>query len=332
MPSARRIDVHFHTIPVFYQEAVIAAGLGPTRRSGYPPCSPEAALEMMDANGIDYAIASVSMPGVQFCEPGKAKALARRLNEHAAEQRARWPGRFGGFAIIPMRNADDAIAEIAYALDVLKLEGVCLFTNYDGTYLGDPLFDPVLEALNGHGAVVYTHPNIHPSSRTIPLKYPGFLMEYPFDTTRMAVHLILTGALDRFPGIKFILSHGGGTLPYLRWRIGSGPGVDEGLPQWPREKFADYFSRFWYDNAIACDPPATAAMKSIAGLDKVLFGTDWPFIPARLIAEQVATHVLPSTHTDIERAAIDRGNALKLWPHLATDSAHSSQSAAPIGA
>jgi predicted TIM-barrel fold metal-dependent hydrolase len=331
MPSARRIDVHFHTIPVFYQEAVIAAGLGPTRRSGYPPCSPEAALEMMDANGIDYAIASVSMPGVQFCEPGKAKALARRLNEHAAEQRARWPGRFGGFAIIPMRNADDAIAEIAYALDVLKLEGVCLFTNYDGTYLGDPLFDPVLEALNGHGAVVYTHPNIHPSSRTIPLKYPGFLMEYPFDTTRMAVHLILTGALDRFPRIRFILSHGGGALPYLRWRIGSGPGIDEGLPQWPREKFADYFSRFWYDNAIACDPPATAAMKSIAGPDKVLFGTDWPFVPARLIAEQVATHVLPSTHTEIERAAIDRGNALKLWPHLAATSAHSSQSAAPIG-
>ena len=200
MPSPRQIHVHFHTIPVFYQEAVIAAGLGPTRRSGYPPCSPEAALEMMDVNGIEFAIASVSMPGVQFCEPEKAKALARRLNEHAAEQRARWPSRFGGFAIIPMRNPNHAIAEIAYALDVLKLEGVCLFTNYDGIYLGDPAFDPILEALNAHGAVVYTHPTIHPSSRTIPLKYPGFLMEYPFDTTRMAVNLILTGALNRSPG------------------------------------------------------------------------------------------------------------------------------------
>lgn len=93
--------------------------------------------------------------------------------------------------------------------------------------------------------------------------------------------------------------------------------MDEGLPQWSREKYAEYFARFWYDNAIACDPPATDAIKSIAGPDKLLFGTDWPFINPRLIAEQVATHVLPSNHTDAERAAVDRGNALKLWPHLA---------------
>lgn len=317
MSAARRIDVHFHTIPTFYQEAVIAAGLGPTRHGGYPPCSPEAAIEMMDANGIEYAIASVSMPGVQFCEPEQAKALARRLNEHGAEQKARWPNRFGGFAIVPMRNAKDAVTEIDYALNVLKLEGVCLFANYDGVYLGDPSFDPVFEALNGHGAVVYTHPTLHPSSRSIPLKYPGFMLEYPFDTTRMAVNLIFTGALDRFPAIKFILSHGGGTLPYLLWRIASSPIIDAGLPQWSRAKFADYLRRFWYDNAIACEPSTTTALKSVAGADKLLFGTDWPFVPASLIAEQLATHNVPSNHTEIERAAIDRDNALKLWPQLA---------------
>jgi predicted TIM-barrel fold metal-dependent hydrolase len=317
MAPPRRIDVHFHTIPSFYQEAVIAAGLGPTRRGGYPPCSPEAALEMMDANGIEYAIASVSMPGVQFCEPAAAKTLARRLNEHAAEQKARWRGRFGGFAIVPMRNAADAIAEIDYALDVLKLEGVCLYANYDGVYLGDPSFDPILEALNAHAAVVYTHPTLHPSSRSVPLKYPGFMLEYPFDTTRMAAHLIYSGALDRFPKVKFILSHGGGALPYLQWRIASSPAIDSGLPQWPRVQFAEYFRRFWYDNAIVGEPSATTALKSVAGADKVLFGTDWPFVPPSVIAQQVGMHALPSTHLDAERAAIDRGNALKLWPHLA---------------
>ena len=317
MVSPRRIDVHFHNIPSFYQEAVTAAGLGPTRRGGYPPCSPEAALEMMDANGIDYAIASVSVPGVEFCEPAAAKALARRLNEHAVEQKARWPGRFGGFAIVPMRNAADAIAEIDYALDVLKLEGVCLYANYDGVYLGDPSFDPVLEALDAHAAVVYTHPTLHPSARAVPLKYPGFMLEYPFDTTRMAAHLIFTGALDRFPRIKFILSHGGGALPYLSWRLASSPTIDSGLPQWPRERFADYFRRFWYDNAIVGEPSTTTALKSVAGVDHILFGTDWPFVPPSVIAEQVAMHGLPSTHTEAERAAIDRGNALQLWPHLA---------------
>jgi 6-methylsalicylate decarboxylase len=316
MPSARRIDVHLHTIPLFYQEAVIAAGLGPTRRGGYPPCSPRAALEMMDANGIDYAIVSVAVPGVQFCEPAPAKALARRLNEHAAEQKARWPDRFGGFATIPMRAPQDAIAEIDYALDVLKLEGVCLFTNYDGIYLGDPSFDPVMAALDAHGAVVYTHPTIHPTSRGIQLPYPGFMLEYPFDTTRMAANLIFTGALDRFPAVKLILSHGGGTLPYLPWRIASSPSIDAGLPQWSREQFADLLKRFWYDNAIVGEPSSTTALKSVAGVDKILFGSDWPFVPARLVAEQVANHCAAATHSESERTAIDRGNALKLWPHL----------------
>jgi predicted TIM-barrel fold metal-dependent hydrolase len=318
MPAARRIDVHLHTIPVFYQEAVVAAGLGPTRRGGYPPCSPQAALEMMDANGIDYAIASVAVPGAQFCEPAAAKTLARRLNEHAAEQKARWPGHFGGFATIPMRNTKDAVAEIDYALDVLHLEGVCLFTNYDGVYLGDPSFDPVLQALDAHGAVVYTHPTIHPSSRGIPLNYPGFMLEYPIDTTRMAVNLIFTDALERFSSLKFILSHGGGTLPYLPWRIASSPRIDAGLPQWPRARFADNLRRFWYDNAIVGEPSSLTALKSVAGVDKVLFGSDWPFVPAGVVAEQVAIHAASSTHTDDERAAIDGGNAVKLWPHLET--------------
>jgi aminocarboxymuconate-semialdehyde decarboxylase len=89
------------------------------------------------------------------------------------------------------------------------------------------------------------------------------------------------------------------------------------LPQWSRAKFADYFRRFWYDNAIVGEPSATTALKSVAGRDRVLFGTDWPFVPPGAIAEQVAIHALPSTHSDAERAAIDFGNALKLWPHLA---------------
>jgi predicted TIM-barrel fold metal-dependent hydrolase len=319
MPAVRRIDVHLHAIPPFYQDAVSAAGLGPTRRGGYPASSPEAALAMMDANGIDYAIVSVAVPGVQFCEPAQGKALARRLNEHAAEQKSRWPNRFGGFASVPMRVPADAVAEIDYALDVLKLEGVCLLTNYDGVYLGDTTFDPVLQALDARGAVVYTHPTMHPSGRG--MKYPGFMLEYPFDTTRMAVNLIFTGALDRFPSIKFILSHGGGTLPYLPWRIASSPSIDAGLPQWPRQRFAAYLRRFWYDNAIVGEPSSMTALKSVAGVDKILFGSDWPFVPAGLVAEQVAVHAAPSSHTDSERAAIDGGNALKLWPHLARDTA-----------
>ena len=317
MSSARRIDVHFHIIPPFYQDAVRAAGLGPTRHGGYPPYSPELAIEQMDRNEIATAITSVAMPGVLFQPPQDAKALARRLNEYAADLRVRWPKRFGGFAIIPMHDVDDSIAEIAYALDVLKLEGVCLFTSYGEKYLGDASFDPLLEELNRRKVVVYTHPTLHPSTRGISLSYPAFLMEYLFDTTRMATNLIFSGALDRFPGIKFILSHAGGTLGYISWRLGSGPAIDPGLPQWPRAKIEAALRRFWYDNAISSAPGTMMALKAVAGPEKILFGTDWPFVTDHLLAEHVTGHATASIHTDAEREAIDRGNALTLWPHLA---------------
>ena len=317
MPSARRIDVHFHIIPPFYQDAVRAAGLGPTRQGGYPPYSPELALEMMDKNDTATAIVSVAMPGVLFLPPAEANALARRLNEYAADLRLRWPKRFGAFAIVPMHGVDNSIAEIAYALDVLKLEGVCLFTSYGEKYLGDPSFDPLLEDLNRRKAIVYTHPTLHPSTRAISLSYPAFLMEYLFDTTRMATNLIFSGALDRFPHIKFILSHAGGTLGYISWRLSSGPIIDPGLPQWPRAKIEAALASFWYDNAISTAPGTIMALKAVAGLEKILFGTDWPFVADALMSEHVAGHSAASVHSDTERAAIDRGNALKLWPHLA---------------
>jgi 6-methylsalicylate decarboxylase len=317
MPSARRIDVHFHIIPPFYQDAVRAAGLGPTRQGGYPPYSPELAIELMDQNDIATAITSVAMPGVLFAPPAQANALARRLNEYAADLRVRWPKRFGAFAIVPMHGIDDSIAEIAYALDVLKLEGVCLFTSYGDNYLGHASFDPLLEELNRRKAVVYTHPTLHPSTRAISLSYPAFLMEYLFDTTRMATNLIFTGALDRFPDIKFILSHAGGTLAYISWRLGSGPVIDPGLPQWPRAKIEAALASFWYDNAISSAPATMMALKAVAGPEKILFGTDWPFVTDALMAEHVSGHIARSVHSDTERAAIDRGNALRLWPHLA---------------
>src|SRR5215471_20662987 len=102
MPSARRIDVHLHIIPEFYQGAVRAAGLGPARRAGYPAYSVERALEVMDANEIELALTSVAQPGVGFAEPTAARELARRLNEYAAGLAAQHPQRFGGFATVPM--------------------------------------------------------------------------------------------------------------------------------------------------------------------------------------------------------------------------------------
>jgi predicted TIM-barrel fold metal-dependent hydrolase len=317
MTSARRIDVHLHIIPPFYQDVVKAAGLGPARRAGYPPYSPELALEVMDANEIEVGLTSVAQPGVQFAEPAEAKALARRLNEHASELRAKWPKRFGALSTVPMRAIDDAVAEIEYALGVLKHDGVSLFASYGEKFLGDPAFDPVMDALNARKAVVFIHPTLHPSSKALSLPWPAFIMEYLFDTTRAAGNLILGGGIDRYPDIKFILPHAGGTLPYFAWRFASTSAIDPTMPQWSREAFAAKLKHFWYDIALSSGPTTMGALKTVADPGKIVFGSDWPFVQAPLVAEAIALHTSPELHSEAERAAIDRGNALKLFPQFA---------------
>jgi len=164
MPSPRRIDVHFHHIPPFYREAVYAAGRGPAI-GRYPDWTPELALELMDAHGIEVALTSLAQPGVGFGTPEEGQALARRCNEYAAELTARWPARFGAFATVPMGSVEGACGEIAYALDVLRFDGVSLFASYGERFLGDRAFDPLFEMLDARAAVVFLHPGCIPRAR-----------------------------------------------------------------------------------------------------------------------------------------------------------------------
>ena len=314
--SARRIDVHLHIIPPFYQEVVREAGLGPARRAGYPPYSPELAIDVMDANEIEVGLTSVAQPGVHFAEPAQARALARRLNEHASELQAQRPQRFGALATVPMREIKDAVAEVEHALDVLKHDGVSLFASYGERFLGDRAFDPVMDALNQRKAVVFIHPTLHPSSRALTLPWPAFIMEYLFDTTRASVNLLMGGAIDRYPDITFILPHAGGTLPYFAWRLASTPVIDPTMPQWSREQFAAKLRHFWYDIALSSGPTTMGALKTVADPGRIVFGSDWPFVQAPLVAEALRLHTAPGLHSEAERAAIDRGNALKLFPRF----------------
>jgi len=316
MPGARRIDVHFHIIPTFYKEAVYAAGSGPAI-GRYPDWSPELALELMDASGIETAITSLAQPGVQFAPADAARTLARRCNAYAAELSARWPRRFGAFALVPMHDIDDAVAEIEYCSGMLGFAGACLFASYGEKFLGDPRFDPVLEALNERDTVVFIHPAYHPSSRTLDLPWPGFMMEYLFDTTRAAVNLLLTGAMERFPRIRFILAHAGGVLPYFAWRLSVAPMIDPRLPQWPREKILAGLRRYWYDVALSPGPGTMGTLATIAAPERILYGSDWPFANARVIAEALKDYTADDFLTAPQRAAIDRGNALALLPQLA---------------
>ena len=315
MASPRRIDVHFHLIPPFYREAVYEAGRGPAI-GRYPDWTPELALELMDAHGIEVALTSLAQPGVGFGSAASAQAMARRCNAYAAELVARWPRRFGAFGTVPMWSTQGALDEIAYCLDTLKFDGISLFASYEENFLGDPRFDPLLAMLDERAAVVFAHPGLHPSSRGLALPWPGFMMEYLFDTTRAVVNLIFSGAIARFPRIKFILPHAGGLVPYFAWRLSVSPMIDARLPQLSREQVYAGLRHFWYDNALSPGEQTFGSLDHVAASERIVFGTDFPFANPRVIAEMVKTHesgFLP----DARRAAIDRSNALALFPRYA---------------
>lgn len=147
-----------------------------------------------------------------FGNKADAVKLARACNEFAAEMRARHPGRFGNFAVLPTPFAELATREAEYALDTLDADGVVLLGSTEGVFLGDPSYEELMAELDRREAVVFVHPNIHATSDELGLGAPGFLLEFLCDTTRAAVNLILTGTVEKYPRIRWIdrFAAGGG--------------------------------------------------------------------------------------------------------------------------
>ena len=326
----RRIDTHFHSVPTVYRKALVAANA----RVRIPDWSPDLSLKFMDHAGIAAAVASLSIPGVHLGDDAKARDLARACNEEHAEMMTRYP-RLGAVATLPLPDIDGACTEAIYALDVLKLDGVGLLTNYGGKYLGDPSFEPVLDILNARSATVPLHPAVHPSSALVPLRAHPSWLEYPFDTTRTAVSLVLADAVERFPNINFIMPHAGGTLPFLSWRLSEliNWQVAQPMEQALRDRFSsplterygetlsarritELFGRFWYDTALAPGRASFGALTAIADPSKIVFGSDWPYAYDVIIDQGVAELTQDGLLTSDQQVAIDHGNALRLFPRF----------------
>jgi predicted TIM-barrel fold metal-dependent hydrolase len=278
MPK-RKIDTHQHFLPKLYVDAVGLDLLNAAMPGGVAPTwSVEAALAMMDENGIDEGILSISS-GPTLPD---APTLLRKCNDHAAELRSRHPGRFGSFASLPLPDVDAALKEVSYCLDVLKVDGFIVFTNYNGLYLGDKHFTPLWEELNRRGTVVFIHPNQPPHE--IPPVAPASVLEYPFETTRTATSLIISGAMSRFRNIRFILSHAGGTLPFLVPRIALSISMMPEVAERVGDTLAAVRS-FYFDTALSAGNAPLSALAQVADPDHILFGTDFPFAPTSAIRQ-----------------------------------------------
>lgn len=351
-----RIDVHHHVLPREYVDRLSAKGVTKGLGVQFPAWNEKKMLEVMDGNGISTSVVSISAPGVHFPDKDPDGTLARQLSRSANESCARLiedhPGRFGAFATLPLPDVDAALEELAYAQDVLKLDGAALLSNYDGYYLGDLKFDRLFAEMDRRRAVVFIHPASPPGMDRIHLGFPEAMVDVCFDTTRTAFSLIVNGVTKRYPSVRFILAHAGGAVPYMAARIGvlfslfdnlkgapahvasavgwissRVPKMKERLPEQldiylkVKENVLPegpdfYLKKLFYDTALSASPHAFASLQSLVTSQQILFGTDYVFASQDAIPATIEGVEKYAGFTKADVSAIERENALGLFPRL----------------
>src|SRR5439155_10704131 len=196
--GAQRIDVHHHFGPPTYVAALTDKGIAQRPVIEWTVAK---SLDDMDKAGVATAVVSITTPGMTFVDAAAGRRLARECNEYGVKLARDYPGRFGLFAAMPMPDVEGTLAEIAYALDTLKADGIGFFTSYGDKWLGDPAFTPVMEELNRRKAVAYTHPTAPNCCRSLVPDIPPAVVEYGTDTTRTIASVVFSGTAARCPDI-----------------------------------------------------------------------------------------------------------------------------------
>jgi predicted TIM-barrel fold metal-dependent hydrolase len=322
-PGSRRpqvIDFHVHPSIALYKDMI--AGIGTLtaeerfpHTNYFPPNPPdwvaEKALEVMEYENITAQI--LSLPDATIMLRGEfARRFARRVNEAMAEIVAKAPGRFGAFAVLPHDDAESTLAEIAYALDVLKLDGICTTSNIRGVYLGDASFDPWMEELNRRGATLFVHPAVEMPE--VP-KGPLYL-ELSFDSARMVRNMISSGAKRRFSDIKVIATHAGGPMPFLAHRYQMIESYISGGKLSEDDIKADLAS-FYYDLTTCMSESTLTSILHLARPSQLLMGFDYPYAPSSFIEPEIERFFAHRDLSSVEKIAVCSGNALRLIPRFA---------------
>jgi predicted TIM-barrel fold metal-dependent hydrolase len=320
----RIVDVHSHALLPRWLDAVSEVTHLPRDRlqiagTPVPEWSVEHHLAMMDAHGIAACV--LSWPSAtSFLKGRPARELARAMNEEFASIIARHPKRFGAFAVLPLDDMDAAVEEMAYALDVLKLDGVSSSTHIGGVYLGDGRFDSWFSEMNRRATTLFVHPTTPVGSEQVSMGINVAILEFMFDSTRMATNMILSGAKKRFADIRMICTHGGGTVPYLASRIsilepvfGAGPN----RAVLSSEEILSGLSTFYFDLTASTAAASLDAIRHLVPASQLMLGFDFPMMPANTIAPSLGWFEDYQQLAMADRDKIIQGNALGLLPRLA---------------
>ena len=303
--GVRAIDVHHHFAPPAWVTEVRGRPLLQPANTNW---TPEKSIDDMDRGGVAGAVVSITNPGLWFGDAAATRRLARACNEYGAKLVQDHPTRFGLFAAMPLPDVDATLQEIAYAYDTLKVDGVGFMTSYGDMWLGNAAFRPVLEELNRRSAIVHVHPTAANCCRNLNYGVAPGSIEYGTDTTRAITGVAFSGDAARFPNIRFIWSHAGGTVPFLAGRIdGASNGAKDRMPR----GFMYELKRFYYDLAGAANKGAIASLLQLVPPSQVLFGTDFP--PGAKSLDVVRTLAEIGMFSEADLRSVERDNAVRLF-------------------
>lgn len=299
-----RIDLHAHVVPSRYRDRLAANA----DEVALVVPGPEQLLADMERWRIDGCVISL---GGNVQAGSDDAALVRLVNEGLADLVREQPHRLAAIASLPLPDVDASLRELEYALDTLDLDGVLLLSNSRGVYLGDRRLDPLFEELNRRGVYCFVHPDFPPAQ---PLPHPGRWYEFPFDTTRAMVHMALNGAFDRYPDVRMQWAHLGGTIPFLAHRISSQASRMADVTAGAAEPdLMTYFQRQWYDSGLSPHYGLVAAARDIVPIEKLVFGTDWPWFPRPASGDDPQPQLAA---VGPDRTKIDWENARELVPRF----------------
>jgi 6-methylsalicylate decarboxylase len=308
-----RVDVHHHFYPPEYLRSISNPATGGEGAAfpGVRDWTTARTVEEMDRHGVATSILSLSPPGCRLGTPEENRRLARLCNEYGADMARQHKGRFGLFGVLPMPDVEGSLAEIAYAFDTLKADGIQLMTSYTDKWLGDPAYEALYAELNRRKALVFVHPLAPACCTSLMPWVPDALLEYTQDTNRCIVSLMFSGTLAKYPDIRFIFCHGGGSMPFLAGRVMHSGSNRKFLDRVP--KGIDYeLKKLHYDIALAAFRPSLTALFEMVPKSQVLLGSDYPFSSIGNAVSGLDAMGLPEQDT----RAIYRGNAERLVPRL----------------
>lgn len=233
-------------------------------------------LADMKAVGIDFQVLSIAPPMVFWADPDLGREICRVFNDELAAVVNAHPDRFVALAALPLQDPPSAVKELERAVKTLGMRGCLLGSNIRGQDLDGEQFEDVFAALSELDVPAYIHP-ILPAGRERMRDYRlDVLLGFTVDTTIAAARIVFSGILERYPNLQLVLSHLGGTVPFLWGRLVRGSASFEGARSGISGDPGDYFRMFYLDS-IGFDPEVLAYGAQFAGVEKIVFGTDSPF-------------------------------------------------------